>query len=81
MSVASDRVKNVAGTTNLIQLAAKVAGFKALVVGDTGPLHIAIAVKTPSVGLYGSQSAIDGAAPIQDLAIHQFIRSPEEQSG
>lgn len=81
MSVASDRVKNVAGTTNLIQLAAKVAGFKALVVGDTGPLHIAIAVKTPSVGLYGSQSAIDGAAPIQDQAIHQFIRSPEDQSG
>jgi len=77
MAQTSVRVKNVAGTTDLVQLAAKIAGFKTLVVGDTGPLHIAAAVKTPTVGLYSSQSAIDGAAPIQDRQIHQRLLSPE----
>lgn len=77
----NDRVKNVAGTTNLIQLAAKVAGLTTLVVGDTGPLHIAIAVKTPTVGLYCDQRRIDGAAPLQDREIHQLMRPAEESQG
>jgi ADP-heptose:LPS heptosyltransferase len=77
----SDRVKNVAGETNLLQLAGKIAGFKALVVGDTGPLHVAIAVKTSTVGLYSGQSAVDGAAPLQDHDIHHLVLPADEKQG
>jgi ADP-heptose:LPS heptosyltransferase len=77
----SERVKNVAGTTNLQQLATKISGFTCLVVGDTGPLHIAIAVKTPVVGLFGGQMYVDGAAPLQDHEIHKIIMSKDESAG
>lgn len=75
------RVHNLAGTTNLIQLAAKIAGFTCLVVGDTGPLHIAVALKTPTVGLYGGQMYVDGAAPMQDSALHHVLVSDDENVG
>lgn len=81
LPAASDRVKSVAGITNLRQLVAKVAGFSMLVVGDTGPLHVAVAVKTPTVGLYSSQSAVTGAAPLQDSDIHQIIQPADEKKG
>ncbi|EKK4081074.1 glycosyltransferase family 9 protein [Cronobacter dublinensis] len=77
----SDRVRNVAGTTNLQQLATKITSFTCLVVGDTGPLHVAIAVKTPVVGLFGGQMYVDGAAPLQDHEIHHVIMSKDENAG
>lgn len=81
MKMPSERVKNVAGTTNLIQLAEKISGFKTLVVGDTGPLHLAVAVQTPTVALFSDQNAIDGAAPVQDSAIHQVLSPADESDG
>ncbi|OAE08079.1 glycosyltransferase family 9 protein [Pantoea sp. OXWO6B1] len=81
MGISSDRVINVAGTTNLIQLAEKISGFATLVVGDTGPLHLAVAVQTPTVALFSNQSTIDGAAPLQDPHLHQVLRPAEEQAG
>ncbi|MBC0854446.1 glycosyltransferase family 9 protein [Pantoea stewartii] len=81
MKVPSERVKNVAGTTNLIQLAEKISGFKTLVVGDTGPLHLAVAVQTPTVALFSDQNAIDGAAPVQDSTMHQVLRPAESHAG
>lgn len=81
LSSGQARVRNVAGTTNLKQLAEKISGFACLVVGDTGPLHVAIALKTPTVGLYGGQMYVDGAAPIQDIALHQVLISDDEEAG
>lgn len=75
------RVRNLAGKTTLIQLAAKIAGFTCLVVGDTGPLHIAIALRVPTVGLYGGQMYVDGAAPLQDRELHHVLVSDDEQAG
>jgi heptosyltransferase I len=37
----------------LAQLMAMLRGAKCIVGGDTGPLHLAIAIGTPAVGLYG----------------------------
>lgn len=45
-------VLDLGGATSLAQLAATIAGARALVVGNSGPAHIAAAVGTPVVSLY-----------------------------
>jgi ADP-heptose:LPS heptosyltransferase len=50
--VAGDRGRDLGGTTDLAQLAALLAGAAAVVVGNTGPAHLAAAVGTPVVSLY-----------------------------
>ena len=49
---ASERVRDLGGATELAQLAAVIAGAAAIVVGNTGPAHLAAAVGTPVVSLY-----------------------------
>ncbi|HEY3332709.1 MAG TPA: lipopolysaccharide heptosyltransferase II [Capsulimonadaceae bacterium] len=51
--IASHQCVNLAGKTNLRQLASVVACCDLMVSGDTGPIHIAVDVGTPCVGLYG----------------------------
>ena len=48
----------VAPSTTLPELAALTRRARLLVAGDTGPLHIAAAVGTPCVGLYGPTSGL-----------------------
>jgi ADP-heptose:LPS heptosyltransferase len=45
-------VTDLGGRTDLAQLAAVIAGAEALVVGNTGPAHLAAAVGTPVVSLH-----------------------------
>ncbi len=45
---------NLAGKTDLHQLAAVLAACALVVSGDTGPMHIAVAVGTPVVALFGA---------------------------
>ncbi|MCD1126385.1 glycosyltransferase family 9 protein [Jinshanibacter sp. LJY008] len=73
----SERVKNSAGKTNLKQLVEKIASFQCLVVGDTGPLHVAIAVKTPTVVMFRGMKHATGTRPLQDLALHKVIIAQE----
>ena len=47
-----DAVRDLGGTTDLAQLAAVLAGAATVVVGNTGPAHLAAAVGTPVVSLY-----------------------------
>ena len=44
---------NLVGKTSLRQLASVLARCRVVVGGDTGPFHLAVAVGTPTVGLYG----------------------------
>lgn len=44
---------NVAGRTTLMELAALYEGMTAVVTTDTGPMHLAAAVGTPTVALFG----------------------------
>ncbi len=46
-------VRNIAGTTNLRELAAFYASCSVLVTNDTGPMHIAAAVGIPVVAIFG----------------------------
>jgi len=50
--VAGDHARDLGGTTNLDQLAAVLDGATTVVVGNTGPAHLAAAVSTPVVSLY-----------------------------
>ncbi|MFO0754129.1 MAG: lipopolysaccharide heptosyltransferase II [Thermodesulfovibrionales bacterium] len=47
---------NLAGKTSLRELMGLIAGCDALLTNDSGPMHIAYAVGTPSVALFGSTS-------------------------
>jgi ADP-heptose:LPS heptosyltransferase len=50
--VAADSALALAGRTDLAQLAGVLAGADALLVGNTGPAHLAAAVRTPVVSLH-----------------------------
>jgi len=50
--VAGTHGKDLGGATDLAQLAAVIEGAEALVVGNTGPAHLAAAVGTPVVSVY-----------------------------
>ncbi len=48
-----ERILNLAGQTNLLTSAAVIAQSKLFIGNDSSPLHIATAVGTPAVGIYG----------------------------
>jgi ADP-heptose:LPS heptosyltransferase len=48
----SDRVTDLGGRTSLAELAEVLAAARCVVVGNTGPAHLAAAVSTPVVSLY-----------------------------
>jgi len=50
--VAGAHARDLGGTTDLAQLAAVIERAEALVVGNTGPAHLAAAVGTPVVSIY-----------------------------
>jgi ADP-heptose:LPS heptosyltransferase len=51
-AVAADRATDLGGATDLAGLAEVLAGADAVVVGNTGPAHLAAAVGTPVVSLF-----------------------------
>lgn len=51
---AGERVVNLAGRTDLKTLAALISLCRVFVANDSGPLHLAAALKVPVIGLYGS---------------------------
>ena len=50
--VAGNRALNLGGRLDLVGLAEVISGARAVVVGNTGPAHLAAAVGTPVVSLY-----------------------------
>lgn len=65
----------LAGVVPLPQLPALVQGLAVLVTGDTGTMHVAIAVGTPIVGLFAvSDPHVSG--PAYDLERHVTIHRP-----
>ncbi|MBL7147236.1 MAG: glycosyltransferase family 9 protein [Nanoarchaeota archaeon] len=45
---------NIAGKTNLLELAEVIKRAKIFISPDSGPMHMAIAVKTPTISLFGT---------------------------
>lgn len=57
-----------AGVLNFRQMAALIARSSVLISGDTGPMHVAAAVGTPSVSLFGP-TPVRGRAPFSEGGI------------
>lgn len=73
---------NLVGQTSLRQLASVLARCQVVVGGDTGPFHLAVAVGTPTVGLYGVTDPVRvgptwGAAPALVLDYVEKEAPPE----
>lgn len=66
------RIMNYVGTTTLPQLLAHIDNFDTLVTGDTGPLHLAVALRKRTVSLFVTANP-KSTGPFQDFELHQVI--------
>jgi ADP-heptose:LPS heptosyltransferase len=66
---------SLAGELDIEALPALISHMKVLVTGDTGTMHVAVAVRTPTVCLFGASDPA-GAGPIYDLERHTLIVKP-----
>jgi len=55
--------------TNILELTALIKNFKVFVSGNTGPIHIAMAVGTPTVGLYGKNDYQNWTPPYNEKLV------------
>jgi heptosyltransferase-2 len=62
------RVFNLAGKTTLVQAAGVIAKCRLLIGNDSAPIHLATAVNTPSVVVYGPTVKEFGFAPPQEMS-------------
>ncbi|MDN4502486.1 glycosyltransferase family 9 protein [Alteromonadaceae bacterium BrNp21-10] len=68
-----DNVINMVGKTSLKQLAALLANSSCLVSPDSGPVHIAVAMGTPVIGLYAvARSELSGPYLHRELCIDAY---------
>lgn len=66
-------VNNIVGKTTPKQLAAILAEMTVLISPDTGPLHLAVAMGTPVVGLYAvASSQLSGPYLSRELTVDKF---------
>lgn len=68
--VATDEAQNLAGKTGLPSMTALMEAAQLLVCTDTGPVHIAAAVGTPVLGLYGPTNPTNTAPYAVDSEVH-----------
>ena len=67
-------VKNLCGKTSIQELQSILQGSNLLITNDTGTLHLAVAVKTPTISLF-SPTDPNIFGPYQDLDKHKVICS------
>ena len=72
MADADSQLINLAGKIHINDLHLAIKGLDLLITNDTGPLHIAVALKTPTIGLF-VPSVVRHTGPYQDLDIHTVI--------
>lgn len=71
--VASHRAARVAPATSIADLAALTKAAAVFVAGDTGPMHLAAAVGTPVVGVFGpTNPARNGPWADDDVSVSRF---------
>ncbi len=70
-----NRVFSLCGVIPLHELPYIVSGLRCLITNDTGTLHIAIAVRTPTISLFVPTDPL-GIGPLQDLGIHRVLSKP-----
>ena len=68
------RESNLAGVFNLREATALIDRLDILITPDTGPLHVAAAMKTPTIALYGVADP-SSSNPNFDTKIHKIIKA------
>lgn len=66
------RVTSYIGKTSLPELVGVIASLDLLLTGDTGPLHLAVALRVPTLSLFVTSNPVF-TGPYQDPDLHQFI--------
>jgi len=69
-------VLNLAGGTSLRELIALISECDAFVTNDSGPMHIAYAVKTPLVALFGSTDPLLTGPPLDPFGKGTVVLTP-----
>ncbi len=69
----SSRVINLAGATSLRELASVIHNCDVILTNDSGPMHIADAVGTPIVALFGSTSEVVTGPYRSGTLIHKHV--------
>lgn len=67
-------VVNLAGKTTLIELTSKIGSLDAFLTNDSGPMHIAAALGTPLVALFGSTNDIATGPYQHGRIIHKHVK-------
>ncbi len=67
------RILNLAGLTSLRELAALISICDVLLTNDSGPMHIADALQTPVVALFGSTSEVVTGPYRNGVVIHKHV--------
>jgi heptosyltransferase-2 len=70
-----DRPINLAGRTSLRELCAGLKACRVLLTNDTGPMHVAAAVGTPVVAIFGSTSPAQTAPGLPGDSRHRVLIS------
>ncbi|MGH9485607.1 MAG: glycosyltransferase family 9 protein, partial [Terriglobales bacterium] len=70
-----EQLKNLAGETSLEDLVALIAAADVLVANDSGPMHVAGAVGTPVVALFGSTNEKE-TYPLTENGKLRLIKAP-----
>ena len=70
-------IHNYVGKTTLPELLGIIDSMDVLVTGDTGPLHLAIALKTPTLSLFVTANP-NYTGPYQDPHLHTCIYLPAD---
>lgn len=65
-------VVNMCGKTSIETLPFLINNLKTLITNDTGTMHLAIALKTPTISLFAATDP-KGIGPYQDLDMHKVI--------
>lgn len=67
------KVINLCGRVPLKELPVYFKGLSLLITNDTGPLHLAVLVKTPTLSLFVPTNS-EGTGPMQDPELHRVIQ-------
>ena len=67
---------DLVGKLDILKLAKVIKCLNLLITPDTGPLHLAVGLKTRTISLFALSKPSD-TGPIQDLHLHKVIFKPE----
>jgi heptosyltransferase I len=81
-ALAKTPIDNLVGKTKHKQIAALLGEVDCLIAPDTGPAHIAVAMKTPVIGLYAvARSGLSGPYQNPDYTVDKYPQAVEQYLG